>query len=212
MKVLVVDDHPVFREGLLAALANEPDLTVIGAVANARTALETATVEKIDLAICDVMMPEVTGITLASELRRLQPDCTIMALSMVDEPVVIAEILRAGANGYALKSQSVADVIAAIRSTVAGELYLPPTAPRSSIEALIAGTPERPLERLTRREREVFELLIRGSTNDDIAARLFIARRTVETHRQRIMNKLAAHSIVDMIRIAAAYGVLEKHA
>jgi DNA-binding NarL/FixJ family response regulator len=210
LKVLVVDDHPVFRDGLVAALSREPDLEIVGAVQSAQIGLEIARTERLDLAITDVMMPETTGISLAAELHALQPDCTILALSMVDEPVVIAEVLRAGANGYAHKSQSVTALVAAIRAVLAGELYLPPDVPRSVVEGMVAGPPDRPLERLTRREREVFELLIRGSTNDDIGGRLFIARRTVETHRQRIMNKLAAHSLVEMIRIAATYGVIEK--
>jgi DNA-binding NarL/FixJ family response regulator len=134
VKVLVVDDHPVFRDGLVAALAREPDLEIVGAVQSAKIGLEIARTQPLDLAITDVMMPDTTGISFTAELHQLQPDCTILALSMVDEPVVIAEILRAGANGYAHKGQSVDALIAAIRAVIAGEMYLPPDVPQRGRE------------------------------------------------------------------------------
>lgn len=109
--------------------------------------------------------------------------------------------------GFALKTQTTQEIIEAIRQVLGGLRYLPPTVSRDAVEAEL-GRPSAPLERLTRREREVFELLIRGNSNDEVATRLFIARRTVETHRQRIMKKLSAHSIVQMQRIAARHGGL----
>jgi DNA-binding NarL/FixJ family response regulator len=117
-------------------------------------------------------------------------------------------MLRARACGFALKTQPVDEVLEAIRQVIRELRYLPPSVPRDAIDFELGTAGSKPLELLTRREREVFELLIRGNSNDEIAARLFIARRTVETHRHRIIKKLSAHSIVQMQRIAARHGGL----
>lgn len=210
-QVLLVDDHPLFRSGLILTLSTKrPELVVVGDVGDGRSALAIARDVSFDLAICDVMMPGMTGVTLASELHELQPDCQILALSMCDEPVMIAQVLRAGAAGYAVKTQSVDEVLHAIDVVLGGNLYVPPCVPRDFVETSLTALPGSPVERLTRREREVFELVIRGGSTDEIASQLFIARRTVETHRQRIMHKLVARNLVDMIRIAAAHGILQR--
>lgn len=109
-----------------------------------------------------------------------------------------------------LKTQPPQEVTEAIRAVLAGIRYIPPRVSQPAVMALVGGHGEQPLHRLTRREREIFDLLIRGHSNDEIGGRLFIARRTVETHRQRIMKKLATHSILDMIRVAARQGALSE--
>jgi DNA-binding NarL/FixJ family response regulator len=206
--VALVDDHPLFRQGLAAVLNREQDLAVICEAGDAEHALEQARRFELDAAVIDVLMPEMSGISLASELLELQPRCKILGLSAVEEPGLIADMLRARACGFALKSQSSAEIVEALRQVLDGMRYLPPGISHELIDAELARTALDPLLRLTRREREVFELLIRGNTNDEIAIRLAISRRTVETHRQRIIKKLSAHSIVEMQRIAARYGGL----
>jgi two-component system uhpT operon response regulator UhpA len=166
--------------------------------------------ELIDIAVVDVLMPTTSGISLASQLAEVQPHLKILALSVLEEPTIIASMLRAGATGYALKTQPPNEVTDAIRAVLSGVRYIPPRIPRATVMALVDGDGEQPLQRLTRREREIFDLLIRGHSNDEIGCRLFIARRTVETHRQRIMKKLATHSILDMIRVAARQGALSE--
>lgn len=207
-RVAVVDDHPLFRQGLVVALRNEPDFEIVGEAGSAQEALDLVQRVEVDLAIVDILMPGVSGITLATELHERQPDCRILGLSVIDEPGVIADMLRARACGYSLKTQPVNEIIDAIRQVLGGLRYLPPSVSRDAVEAELDGNAAQPLQRLTKREREIFELLIRGYSNDDISTRLFIARRTVETHRQRIMKKLSAHSIVQMQRLAARYGGL----
>ncbi len=207
-RVAVVDDHPLFRQGLVVALRSEPDFEIVGEAGSAQEALDLVQRVDVDLAIVDILMPGVSGITLATELHERRPDCRILGLSVIDEPGVIADMLRARACGYSLKTQPVSEIIDAIRQVLGGLRYLPPSVSRDAIEAELDGDAARPLQRLTKREREIFELLIRGYSNDDISTRLFIARRTVETHRQRIMKKLSAHSIVQMQRLAARYGGL----
>ncbi len=207
-QALVVDDQPLFRTGLAMALGREPDLEVSAQASCASEAVAFARRIPIDVAVIDVMMPCQTGVSLAAELLELRPNCKILALSVLDEPTIIATMLRAGATGYALKTQDPAEIVQAIRIVLMGHRYLPPMVSRDAVDTVLTGVGDPPLERLTRREREVFELLIRGVSNEEIASKLFIARRTVETHRQRIIKKLAAHSLLDMIRVAARQGAL----
>jgi DNA-binding NarL/FixJ family response regulator len=209
VKIAIVDDHPLFRQGLIMALGGEPSLEVFGEAGSAEEAREVFARARFDLAIVDIFMPGTSGISFAAEIHERQPECRVLGLSVIDEPGLIADMFRAHACGYALKTQPVGDIIAAIYQVLGGIRYLPPSVSRDAVEQELEHDNARPLQRLTPREREVFELLIRGHSNDDIAGRLFIARRTVETHRQRIMNKLSAHSIVAMQRLGARHGALD---
>jgi DNA-binding NarL/FixJ family response regulator len=207
-QILLVDDHPLFRAGLAMVLGLEPDLQVVAEASTATEAVQVVGERYVDIAVCDVLMPTTTGISLASQLLEVRPNLKILGLSVLDEPTIIASMLRAGASGYALKTQPPQEVTEAIRSVLGGTRYIPPRVSQTAVSALLGGNADQPLQRLTRREREIFDLLIRGHSNDEIGCRLFIARRTVETHRQRIMKKLATHSILDMIRVAARQGAL----
>jgi DNA-binding NarL/FixJ family response regulator len=209
-QTLLVDDHPLFRAGLALAIDREPDLQVAAEVGTPADAVDVLKRQQVDIAVIDVLMPKTNGISLATELLEVQRDLKVLALSVLDEPVMIAAMLRAGASGYALKTQPPVEIIEAVREVLSGTVYLPPRVSREAVLSLVQGNGERPLERLTRREREIFDLLIHGNTNEQIGSRLFISRRTVETHRQRIMRKLATHSIVDMIRLAAREGALSE--
>ena len=209
-QTLLVDEHPLFRAGLALAIDREPDLQVAAEVGTPADAVDVLKRQQVDIAVIDVLMPKTNGISLATELLEVQRDLKILALSVLDEPVMIAAMLRAGASGYALKTQPPPEIIEAVREVLSGTVYLPPRVSREAVLSLVQGNGERPLERLTRREREIFDLLIHGNTNEQIGSRLFISRRTVETHRQRIMRKLATHSIVDMIRLAAREGALSE--
>lgn len=206
MKVLLVDDHPLFREGLAYALRADPALEVAAQTGSAAEVRALASSVVLDLAVIDLMIPSVSGIGLTRELRDLQPRCRVLGLSVIEEPLAIAAMLRSGASGYALKTQTPAEILEAIRVIAAGGSYLPPGVSREAIDAELAGGAPPPLAQLTRREREIFELMIRGHSNGDIAARLFISLRTVETHRHRIVKKMSARSIVELQRLAARYG------
>lgn len=205
-QLLIVDDHPLFREGFVATIQREPDLEVVAEAGTAADAMEAARTVAFDVAVVDVLLPTTSGVTLVGTLLDLVPRCKILALSVLQEPTVIATMLKAGAHGYALKTQHPAQITDAIRAILIGQRYLPPLVALSSVMELARGSRGRPLERLTRREREVFDLLLVGHTNEQIASKLFISKRTVETHRQRIMKKLDAHSLLDMIRVAAKQG------
>jgi DNA-binding NarL/FixJ family response regulator len=208
VRVGLVDDHPLFRKGLAAALRGEADLEVVGEAGNAQEAFALIAAHVPDLVIIDVLMPETSGISLTRDVFERYPRCRVLALSVIDEPCLIADMLRAGAAGFALKTQPVEEILAAIRQVAADVRYLPPTVSQDAVEAELPAAGADSLGHLTRREREIFELVIRGFSNGAIATRLFIAVRTVETHRQRIMKKLAARSVAEMQRLAARHGGL----
>ncbi len=204
---MLVDDHPLFRRGLRAALRKFPELVIIGEAGSSEEAQHLARTLELDGAIVDVLLPTTSGLCAGHGLRELHPACWILALSVGGAPGLIADMLRAGATGYALKTESPEAVATAIHQAMQGECYLPPTVSRDAIAAELARTGPPPLGRLSHREREVFELVIRGYSNAEIAAQLFIAQRTVETHRQRITKKLSARSLFELQRLAARYGV-----
>ncbi len=204
--VLLVDDHPLFRLGVATLLEREQDFQVVGHAATVAEALELDATLRPDLVVMDVLLNDESGIDLARRLRAMR-DVHILGLSVLDEPVRIVEMIRAGASGYALKIQTFEEILEAMRSALAGQRYLAP-AIREQVEEIAAEDRKLPLERLTAREREIFELLVEGYSNAQIGEQLAIAPRTVDTHRQRILKKLGAHSIADLVRFAARWGAL----
>ena len=200
--VLLVDDHPLFRLGVQTLLSREADLQVVGMAANVAEAEALAAELQPDVIVSDVVLPDASGIALARRLLSQRPT-RILGLSVLDEPIRIAEMMRAGAIGFALKIQTIEEIVEAIRDAAAGRRYLAPSI-RDHVEQLTSNT--LPLERLTNREREVFGFLVKGESNAEIGVRLGIAVRTVDTHRQRVLKKLDAHSIADLVRLAARWG------
>jgi DNA-binding NarL/FixJ family response regulator len=208
-RVVLIDDHALYREGLRAVLACDPALQVVADAACARDAVELASRVKFELAVVDVNLPDRPGGSLTRDLVRLQPRCRILALSMVETPYTVAELLRAGATGYALKSQPTDEITAAMHAVLRGTRYLAPRLPLDQVTALVEGKSVGPVDRLSPREREVFTLLVRGWSSERVATALAIAVRTAETHRHNIMSKLGVHSIVELLRLAARHGLLE---
>jgi DNA-binding NarL/FixJ family response regulator len=206
-RVLLVDDHPLFRTGLETVLSAVPQVKVVGHAGSLDETLQTIANLGVDLAIIDIVLPHADGIAVTRALRERCSSPKILGLSVLDEPVRVAALLRAGASSFALKTQPVAEIVEAIRITLSGGRYLSP-AMRDAVEHLLRQDIKLPLEMLTPREREVFEMLVAGSSNERAAQSLGIAARTVETHRQRIMKKLDAHSMADLVRLAARWGAL----
>jgi two-component system nitrate/nitrite response regulator NarL len=204
-RTILVDDHPTYRAGLRMLLAPEPSVDIVGEANNADEALKLAAQVSPELAFVDLHLPGTDGIALTA---LLQPACRVIGLSMSDEPIRIAQMLRAGAAGYVLKSQPVEATVEAITCLRSGKRYLPPTVPRARIEELLEAEP--PFAKLSPREREVFDRLIELQSNDTIARALFISNRTVETHRQRIMGKLGVHTIVELVDLAARHGMRKR--
>jgi two-component system invasion response regulator UvrY len=209
--VALVDDHQLFLDGLRAVIGTYPDLRVVAACNSGRQALEVLSKARADVIVLDLMMPGISGITLARELMRNDSQTRLLALSMgTDEPSV-AEAFGAGVLGYACKSQPAAEVLDAIREVAKGASYIAPQLAERFPHAgrdVRAGRAAHPLDRLTQREREVFDLTVSGLSTRDVAKELSISARTVETHRSRLLHKLNARSALELVRMAATWRML----
>ncbi len=205
LRVIIADDHSLFRVGLRALLEGA-QMFVVAEASNTVDAIRDARGNAFDVLVTDVVLPPAGGPALVRAVRRQRPKLPILALSMIEEPVRVAELLRLGVTGYALKTQPFEEILEAVRC-VAGEVkYLAPAIRADDVHALARGK-NLPLERLTPRERTVFDLLVEGCSNSRAAAVLGIARSTVEAHRRNLMHKLEALSIVDLLRVAKRHGV-----
>jgi DNA-binding NarL/FixJ family response regulator len=207
LTILLCDDHALFREGLSVLLARQPDWRIVAQAADGAEAVRLAGTLKPDLAVLDVAMPGINGIDAAAGIRRVSKDTRIIAVSMYGAEQYRQRMFDAGASAYVLKNDAGADLVAAIEAVLRGETYIsarlrdsPPPEPQRSAEV--------DLERLTAREREVFRLLALGRRSKEIGAELGISTKTVETHRARIMLKLGAGSLADLIKTALRAGVV----
>lgn len=204
IRIAVVDDHAVVREGIRRVLEGEPGLEVIGEAADGDAAISLVERQHPDVLVMDVAMPGRTGLAVAAELTRRRLATRVLILSMHDEPQYLREARRAGACGYLLKDSPPAELRRAVRAIHAGREVFP--------EALLARLEEAPagsaLDTLTPREREVFERIARGDTNKEIAARLGISPRTVETHRESLMQKLGIRTVAGLTKLALEEGLL----
>lgn len=192
-KILIVDDHPVVRKGLTGIIEDEEGLVVCGAAGSVQEAL--AAVENIppDLILSDLGLPGRNGMELIKDLRALHPDLPVLVMSMHDELIYAERILRAGGRGYIMKEAPAGVLIGAIRKILNGGVFVSETVNDHFLVGMSAGhsrTASFPLQRLTDRELEVFELLGRGNGNHEIASQLSISPRTVDAHRAHIREKL----------------------
>jgi two-component system, NarL family, response regulator NreC len=211
-RVVIIDDHAVFRDCLKLLLNPHPDIEVVGEAWQLDEALEVVSRTAPDVIVLDVRLGGFDGIEFTREILRRDPRARILMLTMVDEPAFAASAFAAGALGYATKSDSSDDVAHAIRSVAERRRYLSrvlsPAAVESEREASARPGAD-PLARLTRREREVFDLTLTGATSGEIGKKLSISARTVETHRGRILHKLDARTTLDLVRLAARLGLLD---
>jgi DNA-binding NarL/FixJ family response regulator len=210
-RILLADDHPVVRRGLRLILDAEPDLTVVAEADNGAEAVARALEDDVDLAILDVSMPRMSGLQAARELSRRRPDLRLLILSMYDDEQYLFEALRAGASGYVLKSGADRDLIEACRATIRGESFLYPAAIGGLIGDFLqrAVEDERDFEPLTPRELEIVKLIAEAHSSKEIADLLFISVRTVERHRENILQKLGMHDRVELTRYAIRAGLIE---
>ena len=208
LTVAVIDEHPVFRAGLRAILSGEKDLRLVAEAADARAGYAAVEEAQPDLVLIDTALPGLDGLTTARELLRRDPARRVLMLSSRVEESLVADALSMGALGYLGKGQSIAELVQAVRTVGDGRQYLPPSISAASVEARLRRGRAGLLGVLSGREREVFDLLVRGFSNEEVSGHLDISRRTVETHRSRILKKLQVHSAVELIRLAARHGLL----
>ncbi len=209
-RILLADDHAVVRQGLRLVLESEPDLVVCGEASDGWEAVQMALADdELDLAILDISMPRMTGLSAAAEIHRRRPALKILMLSMHDNEQFLYEALRAGASGYVLKSLADRDVVRACRAAARGEPFLYPGAVTELIRHYLAEPDQARADPLTPRELEVIKLIAEGSTNHQIAQTLVISEKTVERHRANMLEKLGMRDRVELTRYAIRRGLIE---
>jgi DNA-binding NarL/FixJ family response regulator len=209
--VVLADDHRVVREGLRALLAATPDLAVVGEASDGLEALKVVETLKPTVLVLDLMMPALGGLDVLREIHRRSPGTRTVVLSMYATQAYAQEALSRGALGYVAKEATASHLLNAIRAAALNRRYLTPPLSEADLEAFARRARGAPLDlyhTLTRRECEVLELVVEGHTNLEIATRLAISPRTVETHRAHLMRKLGLHSQMDLLRFAARRGIL----
>ena len=211
IRILIADDHGVLRAGLRALLNAEPDLEVVGEAADGNEALRLAEKLRPDVLLLDISMPGPGGIEVTRRVKRTLPDTRVLILTVHEDEGLLREAIRAGAAGYIVKRAVESELINAIHAVWRGDLYVHPAMTRALLKDLQASAaPEQPLvEPLTPRETEVLSLIAQGYTNRQIAEKLSISVRTVESHRANITGKLGLRSRVELVRYAREHGLLE---
>jgi len=209
--IALADDHQVVRNGLRVLLEAEPDFSVVGEAGDGLEAVRLVERLQPDVLVLDLMMPGLNGLEVARQVSQRSPQTRVVILSMYDNEAYVLEALRAGAAAYVPKESTSAELVRAIREAVAGRRYLSPPLSERAIEIYMQRAESAaldPYETLTAREREVLHLVAEGHTNAEIAARLFVSPRTIETHRANLMRKLGLHTQTDLIRYALRRGIL----
>jgi DNA-binding NarL/FixJ family response regulator len=209
-KILVADDHPIVRSGLRKVLDAQPDLEVVAEAEDGAEAVKLGLSEDLHLAILDVSMPKTTGIQAAAELHARRPELKLLMLSMYDSEQFLFESLRAGASGYVLKSDADQDIVEAVRRTMRGQSFLYPSAISTLVRDFVdRGRDDEQFDVLTPRELQVLKLIAEAYTSKQIAQELFISVKTVERHRQNILDKLGMSDRVELTRYAIRRGLIQ---
>lgn len=204
-KVFIVDDHPLFRRGLAEVINQEEDLEVCGEAEDAAEALEAIERVKPDLLIVDLSLKGRSGLDVIKAIRARTHKRPILVLSMHDESLYASRALRAGARGYLMKSEATEKVGEAVRRVLHGDIVLSEAMTARMLESVSTGSqtkPDTPLSRLSDRELEVFQLIGQGLSTREIAQRLYLSVKTIETYRAHVMEKLSLHSAAELVRWA----------
>jgi DNA-binding NarL/FixJ family response regulator len=206
IRIELAEDQRLVRELLAGVLAREADFQIVAEAGTGREAIALAQSTQPDIVVLDVSLPDLDGMEVARTLRKAQPKLAILALSIHEEPYFVQEMLRAGADGYVVKSAAVRELVQAIRTVSQGSMYLSPVITRQAVgrgPAFLSGA----AARLSPREREVLILIANGKTSAEIAAKLSISAGTVEAHRRNIMTKLGLHTIAELTKYAVREGL-----
>jgi len=210
IRVLLADDHKIVREGLMSLLEKEPDIDVVAMADNGRTAVQFAGELKPDVAVLDIGMPEMNGIEAIRRISHDDPEIKVLTLSMHSARRFVTEALSAGAKGYMLKDCAVEELVRAIRTVASNETYLSPKVAGLIVRDYLKHSPDSAQSHdylLSTREREVLQLIAEGESTKEIAFKLSVSIKTIETHRQQIMKKLNLHSVAELTRYAIREGL-----
>jgi len=211
IKVLIAEDHVMVRQGFLVLLNAQPDIEVIGEAADGNEMIELAENLRPDVVLADISMPNLNGIEATKIIRQRFPNMPVIIITIHTSSSYVIRALRNGARGYVVKNDDFQHVIQAIKTVSLGQRYLSGQVSEQIIDAVIAGTSlDYNLdERISIREREILQLIAEGNTNSQIAKKLVISARTVETHRTNLMRKLDLNSQIDILRYAIQHGITQ---
>ena len=210
--ILVAEDQQIIREGLVSLLSQRPDMSVVGEAENGREAVRLAQELVPDVIVMDVTMPDLNGIEATQQILHHLPSVKVIALSGYDDRQYIIGMLHAGAKAYILKDRSFKELVQAINEVMSGRMYLSP-----SITSVVVGDYMHlldlsgvvdPISMLTSREREILQLLAEGRSTKEIANKVFLNQKTVETHRRHIMEKLQINTLADLVKYAIHEGII----
>jgi len=212
IRVLLVDDHAIERQGVRSLLDAQPDIHVVGEAGDGLEALPLVAQTHPDVVVTETIMPRMNGLELTGQLLRRYPELKVLVLTRNDREDCVLRLVQAGANAYLLKTVDRTELLSAIRAVVHGDRVLQPAALEAVLDDYLQRVREPSSRRytaeLTAREREVLKLIAEGNTNQDIADLLCLSRKTVETHRSNIMDKLDMHKVTDLVKYAIRDGLV----
>lgn len=206
--LLIVDDHPFMRAGLAQLINRQPDMLVVGEAGDPAAAMAELAKAKVDLVVTDLTMPGRSGLDFIKDLHAASPALAILVVSMHDEVIYAERALRAGARGYIMKEAGGENLLAALRQVLGGQVYVSPKMSERILENLAARKPRgssSPIEKLTDREFEVFQLIGAGKSTREIAQQLHLSSKTVDVHRGHIKEKLELKDVTSLVRHAVRW-------
>jgi DNA-binding NarL/FixJ family response regulator len=211
IKVLIADDHVMVRQGFMVLLNAQPDIEVIGEAADGNEMVELTETLHPDVVLADISMPNLNGIEATKLIHQRNPEMPVVMITVHTSSSYVVRALRSGARGYVVKNDDFQHVIQAIKAVILGQRYLSTQVSEQIIDAVVTGTSQEfnMDERISIREREILQLIAEGNSNSQIAKKLVISARTVETHRTNIMRKLELTSQIDILRYAIQHGLAQ---
>ncbi len=209
LRILLADDHEIVRHGLRRLLEAQPGWQICAEAESGRQAVEEARRVRPDVAVLDYSMPEQNGVEAARQILKALPETEIVLLTMHDSEQFLREAMEAGVRAYVLKSDTMSELVAAVRALGAHERFLSAGASGLALEGFLRGAEPAPPDHLTPREREIVQLLAQGKSNKEVAVALDISVKTVEAHRANIMHKLGFTSFSDLVHYAIRHKIVE---
>jgi DNA-binding NarL/FixJ family response regulator len=207
IRVLVVDDHPLFRQGVLFTLSRQPGLVIVGEGDNGRQAVEMAERLKPDVLVLDITMPDMDGLRATTEVKRVSPQTNILILTASEEGDDLMAAMKAGAQGYVVKGAGAGEIVQAVLAASRGEAYITPKMAGNLLREMAHKPISDPLAELTERERQVLELVARGMSNKEVGVELGLAEKTVKHYLTAVLQKLHVRSRVEAALLAQRYGM-----